>query len=536
MKNFLTLLILIFSLQAIGQTQRSDSGTTIDNVDIITIYQPDVAESVKIEIEPTLEEPKHDPVSYNYSFPGLSYQPKAVYSPIDPIYLKPEKEPDLYDNYIEIGGGNFLTSYVDARIHNTQDKYYTYGLRLKHHAASLSKRPNQGLFSENRVTAFGLREKGASLRGEIDYRRNVVHYYGYVDSLDLSLDDINQIYNDINANLNWNKSSSRVNSEVDFNFNVFDRLQGNETTVSLKSENEFDLRQAKLHFDLGGMYNSIIQETAYNRIFVDFLPHLEFKYDKYDVDLGIQINYFNDSNSNLLYYAPYLKVQTYLVPKKLRAYMGILGGLQKNTMRSMTYENLFLGTNSEFRNPYEKLHIYAGMNGNFKRFVEYGIRLSQRIVNDQYFFVNDTNELRNLTTVYDSFAVFTFAGELKFDINSNLDLGFAGQVHAYNMTNEKEAWHLPTYDAKAFVTIRLVDKIYISAAYYAISTRTGGSLYRDKVNLFAINDLNLGMEYRYRKNISAFLNLQNVLNQRYHLWNNYNAQGFNVLAGVTFSL
>ncbi|MDB4174544.1 TonB-dependent receptor, partial [Bacteroidia bacterium] len=54
--------------------------------------------------------------------------------------------------------------------------------------------------------------------------------------------------------------------------------------------------------------------------------------------------------------------------------------------------------------------------------------------------------------------------------------------------------------------------------------------------LDAINDLNLGIEYRYKKNISGFINVHNLLNQDYELWNNYQAQGFNVLAGVTFSL
>lgn len=536
MKNILAIAILFWSFALNAQVRDRDSSTTIDNVDIITIYKPDVAESVKVEIQPKLEEPKHDPMEYTYSFPNISYQPRAVYSVIDPIYLKPEKAEDLYDNYFELAGGNYGTSFVDARIHNTQDKYYSYGLRLKHHASSYSKNPNNGLYSENRINAFGMREKGGTLKAEIDYRRNVVHYYGYPSTQEFSLDDINQIYNDINTNALFENKGNKLKSDLKVGFNVFDRIQGNETSLSAKNHNLIEARNAKVHIDLGALYTVLSREVSYNRLYIDILPHVEFKYQKYDIDLGLNTNYFNDSNTNLLYFAPYLKAQTYLVPKKLRAYIGVLGGLQQNTMRSMTYENMFIGNRAEFRNPFEKLHIYAGMNGNFKRFVEYGIRISQRLVNDQYFFINDTNTVRNLTTVYDSFSVFTFSGELKLDVNSNVDLGFAAQVYSYNMTNLEDAWHLPAYDAKAFVTVRLVDKIYISAAYYAISARNATNLAGEESRLIPVNDLNLGVEYRYKKNISGFLNIQNILNQRYQLWNYYNAQGFNVMAGVTFSI
>ncbi|MFY0643047.1 MAG: hypothetical protein JXR19_01115 [Bacteroidia bacterium] len=520
-----------------SQVQQSDSGTTIDNVDIITIYKPDVAESVKIEIEPKLVEPKHDPFNYNYSFPDVSYQPKAVYSPIDPIYLKPEKDRDYYDNYFQIGGGNYGTSFIDAQVFNTQDKYYTYGLRVKHHASSFSNNPNQGLFSENRITAFGKREKGGTLSGEIDYKRNVVHYYGYVDSTELTLDDINQIYNDINAHAKWLKNANFGQSSLKAGFDIFDRLSGNEFTVNLENQNEFKIGSGSTFFlDLGVNYNSIKRDVQYNRFYVDAFPHYKFKQRKYIIDIGLKTTFFNDSNTSVLYFAPHLDAHTYLVPDKLKAYLGVTGGLQKNSMRDMTNQNLFLGNDAEFRNPFEQFHIYAGMNGHFKRFVEYGIRLSQKVIHDQFFFVNDTNRLRNLTTVYDSVGMFSFSGELKLDINRNLDLGFAATVYSYNLNNQKNAWHAPSYDAKAFVTLRLAEKLYISAAYFAIGPRTAVNLRGEQTSLNAINDINLGAEYRYKKNISAFLNLQNVLNQKYQIWNRHNAQGFNVLAGVTFSI
>lgn len=537
LKYLHTLLVLLVASAAIAQNNGQDS--TLADVTINTKYKPDVGESVKIDIQPTLEEPKIKAPKYSYVFPQIAYKPKSVYSPIDPVFIKPESAVDLFDNYVEIGGGNYLTSYLDASIHNTQDKYYTYGLQVKHHAASASNNPNQGLFSQNRVKAYGLREKGNNFYGEIDYARNVVHYYGYKNepASPKELVDINQIYNDINAKALWAVKKKRVQNELDFGFNLFDKLGENESTIQVLNTTKLKVNKGHALLDLGTTFTQLTENADYTRLFIDILPHYQFDHKKYSFDLGVNINYIAeiDSSRTELLPAPYIKVETYLVPDKLRAYAGVLGNLQKNTLRSISYENLFLGNNLQYSNPYA-LQLFFGMNGRFKQTVEYGIKIQPEIVQNQYFFVSDTNSLRNFTTVEDNMNKFTFSGELKFDVNQNIDIGFRGNFYTYSMDTELEAWHMPTYDAALFATIRLAEKIYINGGYFATSTRKARDLANNVRTLAAINDINLGAEYRYKKNISGFIKINNLLNQRYEIWNNYQAQGLNVLAGITFSL
>ena len=513
------------------------SDSTLKNIEVTTNYIPDVAESKKIDIQPTLEEPKVETPTYNYIFPNAAYKPKSVYSPIDPIFIKKEPVEELYDNYIEIGGGNYLTSYLDANIYNTHDKYYTYGLQLNHHAASASKNPNQALYSQNRIKAFGLREKGNDLYADIDYQRNVVHYYGYLeDSTSREFGDLNQIYNDLNATAEWSIQKRKIENVLDFDFNLFDKLGENENTFRATNTSSLKLGSGKLHIDLGAMYTTLTETAIYDRLFIDIRPHYEFDYKKYTLDLGITLNYLNDFGSiNVIYPAPFVKAETYIVPDKLRAYLGVTGELEKNTLRSLSYENLFLGNNTNYTNP-RGFQFYGGMNGSFKRFIEFGIKLQHEIIQDQYFFINDTNTLRNFTTVYDDLNRTTISGEVKFDVNQNIDLGFRGNFYSYQPNKENEAWHMPTYDASLFTTVRIADKIYINGGYFATSSRKSRDLSGTEYSLAAINDINVGAEYRYKKNISGFINVNNILNQRYELWNFYRAQGLNVLAGVTFSL
>lgn len=533
-RKYGVLLLLLFSICVSAQSDRDT--TDLGNVEVITTYKPDVAESKKIGIRPILEDPKVEPPTYKYVFPTVAYKPKAVYSPIDPVFIKPEPQEDLYDNYFEVGAGNYLTSYLDASIHNTQDKYYTYGLNVKHHASSNSNNPEQALFSQNRIKAYGLREKGNDLYAEIDYNRNVVHYYGYlIDTPSLELNDINQIYNDINLKTDWEVKKNRFQNNLGLNVNIFDKLGENENTFGLTNNSIFNAGQNKFHVDLGVTYSQLTERANYERWFFDIFPHLEFDYKKWTIDAGLNINYIDDTTGEVPKFFPSVKAETYLVPKVLRLYAAVDGDYQQNTLRSLSYENLFLGNNINYSNPYV-MEFLVGMNGSFKRFVEYGIQLKQEIIEDQYLFVSDTNELRNFTTVIDNLNRFTFSGELKLDVNQNLDIGFRGNFYAYGTEAEQEAWHLPDYDGALFATVRLADKIYINGGYFATSPRQARDLRGDVFDLPAINDVNLGAEYRYKKNISGFLHINNILNQRYDLWNNYRAQGLNVLAGVTFSL
>ncbi|MDB4160855.1 hypothetical protein N9772_00625 [Bacteroidia bacterium] len=537
LKYIANLFLLFFATAAAAQNTAIDS--TLADVTVNTKYKPDVAESVKIDIQPTLEDPRVKAPTYSYIFPNAAYKPKTVYTPIDPVFIKSEKSEDLFDNYIEIGGGNYLTSYVDASIHNTQDKYYTYGLQVKHHAANASNNPDQGLFSQNHVKAYGLRERGNDLYGEIDFNRNVVHYYGYLaDTANpLELDDINQIYNDISAKAIWSINKSRIDNKFDIGFNLFDKLGENESTLKALNSSKFKAGKGHVLLDIGALYTQLTETANYKRLFIDIKPHYQFDLKKYTFDIGLNANYIGelDSSRNEIKLAPHLKAETYLVPKKLRAYVGVTGDLQKNTLQSISYENLFLGNNLSLSNPYV-WQLFAGMNGSFKRFVEFGIKIQQEIIADQYLFINDTNSLRNFTTVEDDMNKFTFSGELKFNVNQNIDLGFRGNIYSYSMDTEQEAWHLPTYDAALFATVRLADKIYINGGYFATSTRQARDIAGIRSTLAAINDINVGAEYRYKKNISGFVHVNNVLNKRYEIWNNYRAQGLNILAGVTFSL
>ena len=76
----------------------------------------------------------------------------------------------------------------------------------------------------------------------------------------------------------------------------------------------------------------------------------------------------------------------------------------------------------------------------------------------------------------------------------------------------------------------------MTGSYFITGNREAINLEEIQQTLDVINDINLALEYRYKTNISGFLHINNILNKRFEIWNNYRSQGLNILAGVTFSL
>jgi len=326
---FLIFILATLCVKTYGQITDGDT-----NVVITTKYQPDVIETKKIEITPELNEPKVNSPEYNYNFPPISYKPKSVYTPIDPIFLKPEKDELLFDNYIEIGGGNYLTSYLNTSVHNTQSKYYSYGVNIMHHAANNSDNPQNALFSRNKINLYGLREKGDDLYTELDFNRNVVHYYGYIDKQpEYTTDDINQIYNDITAKAEWSRKKKKYNNQMDLMLNLFDNLGENENTLTVQNSFSKRIRSDIFMLDFGTTYTHLVEKADYKRFFVNLKPHYHFRYKKIKIDIGVNTNYFLDSNTNQIYIAPYGHLETDIIPKKIRVYVNGSGDLKQNTLK-----------------------------------------------------------------------------------------------------------------------------------------------------------------------------------------------------------
>lgn len=534
----LILTILTFLLCTIQTLAQGDSLRTIEDVSIVTRYEPNVADAFKVEITPSLREPQYQPPVFTYDFSNLVFRPRAVYAPADAILLRAEREAPLKDNYIRMAGGNYLTGILDARYFNHDGRNMNYGVNFNHHSANLSNNPERGTFNRNKISAFGERTSNATVRGEILFDRNAIHYYGADSIGEWPTDTSRQIYNMAGAKFSiLELGSRRVSTSFLGDVYFMSSRNANELWVEGKNILEIELlRNQKITNIFALSYNNISRDSSLNRFFVDISPSYNFEFGRIDLNLGLNFNFAGENDNNEAYIAPNIVASTFLIPKKVKAYGGITGGLIKNTMQSMIYQNVFLNETFLLKNSMERFNIFLGMEGKLNKVFEYGLHISQNRITDAVFFVNDTNIFRNFTTLYDNLNTFNFNGRIIFSVNNKINIGGKFNVYSYSLNDEQEAWHLPNFDANIFANFQVANKIYINANFYHIGVRQARDLSSQSFDIGGINDLSLAAEYRYKKNISFFARGNNLFNQRYALWNHYVSQGLNAIIGFTLTL
>ena len=112
------------------------------------------------------------------------------------------------------------------------------------------------------------------------------------------------------------------------------------------------------------------------------------------------------------------------------------------------------------------------------------------------------------------------------------------------MKNELSNWFLPNFKGGLTAFYDLKDKIIVKADFYYYTSQKAKSYNPTDKNLGfgvyektipGIFDGNLGLEYRYTKKLSIFLNVNNIASQKYYHWNNYPSQSINILGGFTYS-
>ena len=140
--------------------------------------------------------------------------------------------------------------------------------------------------------------------------------------------------------------------------------------------------------------------------------------------------------------------------------------------------------------------------------------------------------------------MFNVNGELAFAKGDKFTLAARGEFYSYKPRHEEKAWHMPDFRVSVNGRYNIADKILLKADVYVVGTRFARVLNTDSLattpfkamELKPYVDANLGIEYRYNKVFSAFLNINNIAARRYQYYYGYPSQRINFIFGVSYSL
>ncbi len=521
---------------------------------VVKSFQPTIADAIKINEMPVVKDSVPPTPILNYQINS-----KKINTPFSLAQLKSAKmvgEPltKLYNSLLKIGGGNYNTPYSEFYYNNLRSKEATFGTHLKH-LSSKSTYEGYGLgnFSDNEIGLYGKRFfRKHTLSGDVDYARNVIHYYGY-DTSAIHLNEeengiTKQRYSFIQGKAAYQShytDSLHINHLFNINYyNLSDYYNVAENFVSAKAEFSGFYEKQLIHVPLilDYYHNRDTADTA-QTVIARLNPYIISEGNKWRTRIGMGIAMeAEESNKGRFLFYPNIDFNYNVLENIIVPYAGITGGLQRNSLKTLSDENPFLVTKAGFKNTNTRWKMYGGVKGSISKSVSYNASTSYSRVQDFMMFVNQEIDFirKGFNTVYDDVNIWNLHGELQFQNTEKFKLIAKADYNTYDLKTETQAWHRPQLQGTLTANYSLKNKIIAKADIFIYGKRFSRDIKTDSlVTIFVTRDLkeiidaNIGLEYRYSKKLSAFVNFNNLGFKRYMMWNNYPTQKFNFLAGIT---
>ncbi|MGZ3882584.1 MAG: hypothetical protein ACXVP0_11700 [Bacteroidia bacterium] len=549
--QWLFILLLIFGYVAFTMAQNSMDNT----FNVPSDFEPTIKDAVKFTDQPEIKDSVKRISSAPYGIQSNPLFPKYQVEPINPAKMQNEPLSKLYHSLIKAGYGPvYNMPYGEAWFSSTRSREMLYGVHYKY-LSSTAHLQDYGYsgFSDNEAEVYAKKfYKKHTLSGEFNYKRNLVHFYGYDTTIN-KITDKNfakqrfQLFEPKVRLQSHYTDSSMINHDIQLAYyNLQDLYYSAENNVKLNADLSTFINKEKLHVNvLADYYNHKRPKDTINDFIGSINPYFEANGKKWHADLGLTATIDAFNKTTKFYFYPQLNVFFDVYESMIIPYAGVSGGLMKNSFRSLSTENPFINPQVNYANTNNKYNVYGGLRGNLSSNTSYDAYVNYGQYDSLHYFVinySDPTLLHNqFNVVYDNTSLLKVGGQLKYQYKEKMHLIAKGNYYLYKPQTFLKAYHKPNYDITLSGIYNLKSKIILKADIFTIGNQwaltqtenNGVFSYQPKL-LNYIVDVNVGVEYRYSKMLGFFVSFNNIANMRYYRWENYPTQRFNMMLGLTF--
>jgi len=275
-------------------------------VTIVAPYQPTISDARKLDIKPVVKDSLVEIPALEYTILNVAPLPQTFTpDPISPVYIEFEGKDTLRRNYLRAGFGNYTTPYAELFTNTLKSNKFSLGFHAKHLSSSgqiddyaTSK------YSQNQISLYGKRFfRDYTFTGNMFYKRDVVHYYGfkpdnYID-LDFTDDDLKQRFSAIGAEAGI-ESTYKKNGDLNYSakadfYNLTDLFGSRETKVGIggtaNTKNEFMDFVDEQELGADGQidfYRNADSINSQGTAVISLQPYIRLGFDELNLYLGFR--------------------------------------------------------------------------------------------------------------------------------------------------------------------------------------------------------------------------------------------------------
>ncbi len=539
-------LILLFTFSTVLFLRAQNDADR--QIEVEMKYVPVLIDAYKIESVPVIDKPSVKPPAFSYNIKAKQVETPKIVNPIPAADLFKKEETVFPSSFVKLGYGNYRTPLAELYFNNNKNEKYSYGAHYRFLQTNSNLNFNFADFTDHHLKGF-LRayNKVGEFGLEATYKQNAYNYYGFNDTIFADKKGLNRTIKNFDANVYFNSTpnnSSKVKHRSLFNFYNYQIGTAQENQYALKSKvyanvsNFNDLENGVLSADFGVDYNTFeFENQSLKRLFIQVDPRFNFIYDGLKIAAGFNSTILFDGNDTAKpYINPVIRVTYPLIENAADIYGGLDGRYHKQSLRNIIQSNPFV-SQYDLTNSFDNIKVYAGVAAKIGSSADAVFEINYSDVSNMPLFISNFDSINSFSVIYRQVSFLKFSGAFNYSFSEVVRIGFSGNFYNYEVDQEKEAWQLPNVDAKLNAKFNIKNKFYPHIDIIAMgmqNQRTGldkNTYKSSKINAFY--DISAGIDYRFKKKLSVFVQANNIMSSRYQRWYQYPVLGFNIIGGIT---
>ena len=463
---------------------------------------------------------------------------KVDYLPpkLKPVAMKGDDVTKDYNGYVKAGYGIPSSPYLEASYMFSDPKQYLIGAQVKHHSAKSKQNKYQRFATTGGLVdgSYYLND-ALTVNGKIGFNRDDVWYYGCGDTVSESR--VRQNFNlfDLGVGItNGQKNGSDLSYHAGLDYYALaDNFAAKErgTIFSLGATKWFADKHP-LTLDIKTDFTTLDKQKL-NNIYIQ--PSFTFHGDAFSILAGVNLVSVNDNFTPL----PNVELNVNVLGNQLSAFGGWKGDVVKNTMKSLSNYNPFIKTTSTGVNPLTLNNtsyqdFYGGVKGHVAS-MDYYVQGGYKPTKGLALFLNETQNCNKFRVLYDTVNITYIKGSVLAKPMPSLEIGVTATQNIFQTSKAVEhPWHLPNTELNVTAAYKILkDKLKLKGELYFQNGPYYLTAANESKRLSPLFDVSLGSEYQISKNFGAFVQINNLINQKRDRWFSYPSYGINVLGGVT---
>lgn len=536
-----------------------------EEVEVVKPYQPVLSDAIKITSAPQRDTLSTEPPVLNYAIEEKRQTTAYNITPIKPVRIKDENIKELYRGFVKAGYGNYNTLYGEAFYNALRSKDFDAGIHLKHLSSGGSIKD----YGFPGAVNTGLKLYGkkffdnAALDGALRFSRDVSHFYGYKKPDIFSKKETKQAGNTVGGRFGF---ASTHNDKDKF----FYRAEIAFSSFSLKAA---DYDASETDFELGftggkklgndhtfkaevtinplktvipgnpcppGQFcpQVVLPDADIGRNIVRIRPRYEFEKSGIQFSAGANLAFEKSYDLNFWRFYPVATLHYPLIKDQFSVTAELSGDLKKNTLQSLTGENPFIIprelTGQKFLlNTNNKINVSGGLVIRPEGQLQFLATAGYSRLLEETFFVNtlNTTGITYYTAVFDTVNRINLHAEGQYLYFEKAGFTLKTDFYSYNMNGNREPLFKPSFTAGLEAFYNVGEKIFVRAMLNYTGTRKALAV-DGYQTLDAYADISLGIDYRYSKILSFWIQINNLTASRYMQWYNYPSYRLNAMAGA----